>query len=158
MKRLAPLLLLAIATTAHAKPAKLTPTKFGKVTVGVPEGYQAAVAARCIAFDGAGSLTVIRTSTARDDFDKAEASGKGVERIARDKVLCFARKEPGENARCLVTTAAGNWVTQFVSFGKGFTALGGADAMQAIVESIQGWDGKPYQGTYSEGNDCPAVP
>jgi len=156
MKHFALLLVLATASVAHAKPAKLTPKKLGKVTVGVPEGYNAAVAEKCIALDGPGSLYVIRTLTARDAFEKAEASG--AERTAKDKVVCFAKKDAGESARCLVTTAAGNWVTQFVSFGKGYSKLGGADAMQAIVESIQGWDGKPYKGTSSEGSDCPTVP
>ena len=77
--------------------------------------------------------------------------------MSKDKVLCFERSKPGENARCLVTTDAGNWVTQFVAFGKKYSALGGADTMQAMVESIKDWDGPAYDGTYSMGNDCPVV-
>jgi hypothetical protein len=147
------LILLATTAVAHAKPAKLVATKFGKVTIGVPEGYKAAVGERCIAMDGPGSLLVFRTVATRADLEKSEAGGDGV-RVERDKMLCFVHSQPGENARCVVTTAAGNVVTQFVSFGKKLTALGGADTMLAIVESIQGWDGKPDPAA----SDCPVVP
>lgn len=148
---------LAVSTSAAAKPAKLVTTKIDKVTLGVPKGYKAAVAEKCIAYDGGGSLYVIRTSTSREDFEKKEGEAKDAKKVAKDKVLCFERSKPGENARCLVTTDAGNWVTQFVSFGKKYSALGGAATMQAIVESIKDWDGTPYDGTYSLGNDCPVV-
>ena len=156
MKRLAPIILIASAGIALAKPATLVTTKHGKTTLGVPKGYTAAVGERCISMDGRGSLWVFRTNKSRADFEKAEAASKG-KRVAKDKVVCFEHTEPGENARCHVTTAGGGWVTQFVSFGKGFSALGGGATMQAIVESVQGWDGKPYDGTYPEGNDCPVV-
>ena len=101
---------------------------------------------------------MIRTNTSREDFEAQEGkAAKDAKRVAKDKVVCFERTKPGENARCLVTTDAGNWVTQFVSFGKKYSALGGAATMQAIVESIKDWDGKAYDGTYSEGTDCPVV-
>jgi hypothetical protein len=148
--------LLATTGFALAKPAKLETVKIDAVTLGVPAGWKAAIGPRCIAMEGPGSLYVFRTATSREDFDKSEAASKG-KRVAKDKVLCFELTKPGENARCLVTTDAGNWITQFVGFGKKYTPLGGADAMKDIVTSIKGWDGKPYDGTFAEGNDCRAV-
>lgn len=148
---------LATAGLALAKP-KLKTVKIEGVTLGVPAGYEAAVAPRCIAMDGAGSLYIYKTAVSREDFDKEEAKTKG-KRVAKDKdgVLCFERSEPGETARCMITTEASNWITQFVSFGKSYTKLGGAAAMKDIVSAIKGWDGKPYAGTMSEGSDCPVV-
>jgi hypothetical protein len=148
--------LLATTGLALAKPTKLETVKIDAVTLGVPKGYKAAVAPRCIAIDGPASLYVIRTATSREDFEKAEARYKG-KRVAKDKVVCFELTKPGENARCLITTDAGNWITQFVGFGKKYTPLGGADAMKDIVTSIQGWAGEPYDGTYALGTDCPVV-
>ena len=155
MKRYVLLLsLLGTAGSAWAGP-DLVPTTKGKVTVGVPKDWTVAVGDRCIAFDGAGSLWVIRTSTTQDAFEKAEAKAKGAKKVAKDKVVCFEQSEPGENARCMVTTEAGRWVTQFVAFGKQYSKLGGAAAMQAIVTSIKGFEGKPYDATFPGASDCP---
>ena len=153
MKHLVALLIVATASVALAKPPKLVSVTIDKTTLGVPKGYKAAVGERCIAISGPGSLYVYRTQTSLEDFEKAE-KGK---RVAKGKAVCFENTKPGEHARCMITTDAGRWVTQFVSFGKKYSALGGAEAMQAIVESIKGWEPKPYDGTYAIGTDCPAV-
>jgi hypothetical protein len=142
-----------ISSVAVAKPTRLMPIKKGDVTISIPNGYKVGVAEKCISLEGQGSLYIIRTKTSREDFDKEESKSKA-KRVAKDKVICFENTKPGENARCLVTTDAGNWVTQFVSFGKGYSKIGGSDTMQRMVASITGWDPPAYAGTYSLGTDC----
>ena len=156
MTHLGTALMITSAGVAAAKPAKLVTSKHDKVTLGVPKGYKAAVGERCIAIEGPGSMWMIRTTVSREDFDKEEAPAKG-KRVAKPKVLCFEFKKPGEHARCLVTTDAGNWITQYVAFGKLYSRLGGASTMQAIVESVTGWNGAPYDARYPASRDCPIV-
>jgi hypothetical protein len=155
MRRFWVVLLAASAGIAFAKPAFVT-VKDGTTTLSVPKGYKAAVGENCISVDGDGSLYVFRTSASLDDFEKAEAPRKG-KRVASDKAVCFELTKPGENARCMITTDDGRWITQFVSFGKKYSAIGGAAAMQTIVTSIKGWNGKPYDGLFPASSDCPVV-
>jgi hypothetical protein len=146
----------ALAAPAFAKPA-LKPFSQNGATVAVPDGYSAAIGDRCIAMEGAGSVYLFKTSMAEGDFEKHELAMPG-KKVARGRLLCFVNDKPGENARCMVTTDAGHFVLQFVSFGKGFTKMGGAEAVQAIVDSLKGWEPKPFATSYADNGACPNVP
>jgi len=144
------------AGSALAKPAFVT-VKDGKTSLSVPKGYKAAVGENCISIDGPGGMYVFRTTVSLEDFEKGEQQRTDTKRVAKDKAVCFEASKPGENARCMITTDGGRWITQFVSFGKKYSAIGGAAAMQTIVTSVKDWDGKPYDAVYPGLQDCPVV-
>lgn len=153
MRRFVCIAILATAGIAFAKPTFSTKT-IGKVSVSVPEGYKVEVGKRCIAWRISGNyLTAIRT-TANDEAFERYAKNRG-RRLTSSKASCFVSDKPSEHGICLVTTAAGRWVATFTMYGKGYTELGGAEAIQTLVESVRGWSGKPYDGLWPDDEYCP---